>query len=93
MISRYSGTCSICNKPTKAGQDIYDVESKESYHEDCRENQQPGPELYALAQRLHFMSHDASLHFEWSSLRFLRADGPVLPLLDADRKSTTRLNL
>lgn len=55
MISRYNGTCVHCSKPTKAGTDIYDVESKESYHEACRENPVPTPADFSKAAELGFV--------------------------------------
>lgn len=69
MISKYSGTCVHCGRPTKAGADLYDVENKESFHQECRDNPQPTPEVLALSQRLHYLSADAALHFHWSELR------------------------
>jgi hypothetical protein len=54
MISKFDGRCFICGKPTKAGKDMYDLDTRQSYHAECKENQPPGPEAYALAERLGF---------------------------------------
>lgn len=72
MIARWDSKCSLCSKPVKAGEDVhYDSEAKQVSHWPCRENPVPTPADFALAQRLHFMSHDAALHQKWSEMRFL----------------------
>ena len=59
MISKYSGTCSYCSNPTKAGKDHYDLDSKQGYHAECREKaeSEPTPEQWELATRLDFGDH------------------------------------
>lgn len=52
MISKYPGHCFLCNEPTQAGIDQYDLQMKRSYHADCEENQPPGPDAYVLADSL-----------------------------------------
>lgn len=54
MISRYDGTCCFCGKKTLANVDEYDLDSKKSFHVECRDNQPPGPESFKLADELGF---------------------------------------
>lgn len=61
MISKYNGTCCYCHEPTRANVDEYEIETKASYHAECRENQPPGPEDYALADRLGFIKFDPEM--------------------------------
>ena len=69
MISRFPGTCAFCKQPTKAHVDIYDVDTKQNYHEQCKH----APDLFsqseaeALATRLHFVSPSAMETVRWGS--------------------------
>lgn len=36
MISKFSGTCFYCHRPTVAGVDNWDVKEKKAYHEECQ---------------------------------------------------------
>ena len=70
MISKYNGVCSYCKLPTKAGQDHYDIATKASYHSICEEGAEsgePGPDAYAIADRLGYR------HFSWLYLQPLHA--------------------
>lgn len=54
MISLYPGVCSYCKKPTKAGVDHYDRDTKTNYHEACAAEDElfAAAEAEALAERL-----------------------------------------
>jgi hypothetical protein len=56
MISKFDGRCCFCGRDTRAGVDTYDLETKKSYHEECREMEasKPDPEAFKLADRLGF---------------------------------------
>jgi hypothetical protein len=66
MQSRYAGRCKGCNKPYAEGEDIFWTKETGAYCWDCHDNPKPGPESYALAQRLGWLSSDAALHRKWS---------------------------
>jgi len=75
-----------CKKPIVVGVDTYDFETKKSYHEECRENQPPGPEDFRLAGELGFVHHDeASIRAAIDSWRV--SDGRILRLLSANDRS------
>jgi hypothetical protein len=77
MLSRFAGRCKGCNKPYAEGEDIFWTKETGAYCWDCHDNPKPGPADYALAQRLHFMSHDAALHQLWSTVRFLSGESGI----------------
>lgn len=54
MISKYNGTCCHCGKPTKAGTDEYDLDTKKSFHRDCEAKRDlfSASEAEALADEL-----------------------------------------
>jgi len=56
VISKFNGTCFYCKQPTKAGTDTYELDTKRSYHEACKEAawSTPDAEQRALAERLGF---------------------------------------
>lgn len=71
MISKYPGVCRYCKKPTLAGKDHYDLESKTGYHSKCQEDAENAPasqEQYELADRLGYV------HYDWSDLRSAEVD-------------------
>lgn len=76
MICKYNGTCSICGKPTKAGKDIYDLETKESYHEDCRSRRDlfSASEAEELADQLGFIRRDEPIRTDWFLWKVPHAD-------------------
>jgi hypothetical protein len=85
VIAKYPAACMYCKKPIAPGVDTYDLEIKKSYHEDCRANQPPGPEDFALAEELGFVRHDeASIRAAAPSWR-VRDRWLLRHLLDADR--------
>ena len=60
MISKYNGTCVFCKNPTTANVDQYDMDTKKSYHEDCRDRYEQTTgreEANVLADRLGFCCH------------------------------------
>lgn len=64
MIAKYPGTCRYCGKAAKAGHDRYDIESKSSYHSDCKEaaeNAPPGPAAFTFAEDLGFIQYDPAM--------------------------------
>jgi hypothetical protein len=61
VIAKFPGFCMFCKKPIEPGKDIYDVSIKQSYHETCLENRPPGPEAFALADRLGFIEWNPDL--------------------------------
>ena len=54
VLSKFNGTCSYCNRPTKAGLDHYDLDKKSSYHETCDPSNRSLEQAHALADRLGF---------------------------------------
>lgn len=82
MIARYPGKCRYCGHPITVGVDEYDLTSKTSYHPACHENQPPGPEDYALADRLGFKPHAEAGEMDWPVFLLSRntADRSVEPV-------------
>lgn len=57
MLLKFGGSCSFCKQFIPAGNEArYDGDSKTVLHWECFENPIPGPEAYALAERLGFIS-------------------------------------
>jgi hypothetical protein len=66
MITKFDGKpCCFCSHPTRAGVDTYDPDTKKSYHEECFDNQKPGPEAFALADRLLFIRPGDPIPANW----------------------------
>lgn len=55
MQSKFSGSCRGCSKSYPEGTDIYWSKEDGGWHWHCFENRPPGPEAFALADRLHFI--------------------------------------
>ena len=82
MIAKYPGKCRYCGSPVMIGRDEYDIETKTSYHLECREeedNAPPSPADYRRAEALGFIHYDPSVP----------ADGFLLRMLIPDRGSAT----
>lgn len=65
--------CSRCGVTIPIGDECdYDGDTKTISHPfRCVDEQEPDATAVALAQRLGFLSFDAALHQQWSTLRFL----------------------
>lgn len=64
MISKYPGTCFLCNKPTQAGVDHYDLDSKKSYHAKCEQQN----ELFSQAEAEQLAERLGYRHIAWDEL-------------------------
>jgi hypothetical protein len=65
VISKFDGRCVVCGKPTHAGVDQYDMDTREAYHLDCKSNQPPNRETFALAERLGYLPHAEACRTNW----------------------------
>jgi hypothetical protein len=67
MIAKYPGTCCYCKRPTAAGVDQYEVETRKSYHPDCLPGSLPFDHDAAerIAERLGFLDHEAAMKGDW----------------------------
>ncbi len=86
VISKYNGTCHFCKQATKAGTDTYDLDSKISYHEDCKEefeNQPPSREQFELAAALGYTQ------FSWLDLRGVHEPNSSEPQRNDPKASDT----
>ena len=82
MIAKYPGKCRYCQSPIMIKRDEYDIETKTSYHLECKDEEEtrpPDPADYRLADALGFIHYDPSL----------RADGLLLRMLIPDRGAAT----
>jgi hypothetical protein len=55
MIAKYPGKCRYCKKPIEVGRDEYEVETKTSFHPECRDSQSPEASAFTLATDLGFI--------------------------------------
>ena len=66
MIAKYTAKCRYCKTSIEVGRDTYDVDSKTSYHNACHEKEEPpGPEQFATADRLGFVSYEEAVAVDW----------------------------
>ncbi len=80
MIAKYHGRCTFCGKPIVVGVDQYDVERKESFHNDCKfgEESNPGPDAFRLANELGFIGPDVPMPYaEWHLWRSQPVNGKL----------------
>ena len=82
MIAKYPSKCRYCGNPIQVRRDEYDIETKSSYHLECREEEDSAPPSSAdhrRAEALGFICFDPNL----------RADGLLLRMLIPDRGAAT----
>ena len=77
MIAKYPGKCRYCQSPIMIKRDEYDIESKTSYHIECKEDQDNAPPSsadYRRAEALGFIHYDPSIPADGLLLRMLVPD-------------------
>jgi hypothetical protein len=83
VISRWAGQCSLCGRSIPKGADVhYTTEAKTVEHWECLENPQPGPEDFALADRLGYLPTMEAECADWPALC---RDRPMPDLSPSDR--------